>query len=233
MIMKLYSENKVSADFSNLTAHILFDNVLHEENIAIRNIWQKGDNCYFNVYFSSSGKTRVLDAHYIYDIFDHDSGRYYKDINLFIRDYVQRSGEEKHLPPTPRQENKIEQNYYLLREIAPEIVILAFFATLSLTLSDVKQRVVFDFVRRFLSSNADISSTYVEAYIKTLRLDEDAFYHALSQLNAKASERLKELASDAAKISAADGVIHYQEKLFLAELLQHLRTLNIVPDFEL
>lgn len=232
MIMKLYSESKASADFSNLTANILFDNVLHEENIAIRNIWQKGDNCYFNVYFYSSGKTKVLDVHYIYDILDHDSGRYYKDINKFIEEYVKRSSSNTTRQPVLREGEKIEQNYFLLQKIAPEIMVLAFFARLSSSLYEVKLSVVTDFIRRSIPNGNALPSQYIEAYYKSLKIDEQAFYDALNQLDTQNVERMKELASDAAKISAADGVIHYQEKLFLAELLQHLRNFDIIPDFE-
>ena len=121
MIMKLYSESKASADFSNLTANILFDNVLHEENIAIRNIWQKGDNCYFNVYFYSSGKTRVLDVHYIYDILDHDSGRYYKDINKFIEDYVKRSTSLEVSPPICAKVNKLSKIIFFCKKLLPKL----------------------------------------------------------------------------------------------------------------
>lgn len=226
MIMKLYSESKASADFSNLTANILFDNVLHEENIAIRNIWQKGDNCYFNVYFYASGKTKVLDAHYIYDILDHESGRYYKDVNLFIKDFIKKSAEPQQKPLLRRGE-KIEQNYLLLQEIEPEVIILTFFSRLSTTLYAVKQRVIIDFIRRHVPDGKNLPDQYIEAYIKTVELSDESFYDALNALNAEKVERLKDLASDAAKISAADGVIHYQEKLFLAELIQHLRSLDV------
>ena len=234
MIMKPYSENKVSADFSNLTANILFDNVLHEENIAIRNIWQKGDNCYFNVYFYSSGKTKVLDTHYIYDIFDHDSNRYYKDINRFIRDYVQRASQKPKTSPVLKDGGKIEKNYLRLQSLYPEIVILSFFARLSSALSDVKFRVVIDFIRKHLPNGTELPISYIEAFLKSIELSDETFFDSLDKLSdAYPVAQLKDLAADAVKISAADGVIHYEEKLFLAELLQRLRLLEIIPDFEL
>ena len=45
-------------------------------------------------------------------------------------------------------------------------------------------------------------------------------------------EHIEYLVHEAAKISAADGAIHYEEKRFLAELLQSLREHGLEPDIE-
>ena len=77
-----------SSNFTQLKANILFNNTLREEPISIRNVWKKGANYYFDVLFYASKQTRVLDISYFHDIYDTKTRRYYKDMQLFIKDLI-------------------------------------------------------------------------------------------------------------------------------------------------
>ena len=229
-----------SSTFSRLKANILFKNTLREEDIAIRNIWKKGANYYFDVLFYASGQTRVLDMSYFHDIYDTETQYYYKDMQVFIKDFENIKNESKkqqairsnHQQNRNWDEDKAAQHYQCLNKIRPEVTILKFFARLNPNLSEVKQRVIIDYIKDSEPTTMDFGRQYVEAFVETVPYGKDEFYESLDKLEHHNEEHIERLAREAAKISAADGAVHYEEKRFLAELLQSLREHGLEPDIE-
>lgn len=235
--------DRQSSNFTRLKANILFNNTLREEPISIRNVWKKGANYYFDVLFYASKQTRVLDISYFHDIYDTKTRRYYKDMQLFIKDFEAAKAEQDtrqalSTPDEPLQQNrpwnedKAASHYQYLNEIRNEAIILKFFAKLNPNLADVKQRVIIDYIKSAKPNTANFSRQYIEAFVATLPYDKDDFYDSLDKLEHTNEEHIEYLVHEAAKISAADGAIHYEEKRFLAELLQSLREHGLEPDIE-
>lgn len=218
--------------FHNLVANILFNNQLHEEDIAIKNIWKKGSNRYFNVYFYNSRQTRILDANYFHDIYDLDSGRYYKDMEVFSLDFLSVEREHKERSREETKSEKIENSFRYLESLRAEVTILAFFARLNNSLQNIKNNVVSDFIRRRQPKSVVMSEQYVDAYVKSMTPTKDDFYEALHNLKHKDVKEVEDLACEAVKISITDGTVHYDEKIYLAELFQTLRDYGIEPDIE-
>ena len=224
--------------FENMKANILSNNTLCEEPIAVRNIWKKGHNCYFDILFHDSGRTKVLDASYIHDIYDLDTLCYYKDMALFARDFEEERQKIKHDAPVREQKNRLwnedkaASRYRYLDEIRPEITILKFFASLNPNQAEVKQRVIMDYIKDIRNLSTDFSQQYIEAFIQTLPAGENDFYDSLEKIENRHEDHIERLVREAVKISAADGAIHYEEKRCLAELLQSLREHGIEPDIE-
>ena len=232
-----------SSTFSRLKANLLFKNTLREEDIAIRNVWKKGSNYYFDVLFYATRQTRVLDISYFHDIYDTETRHYYKDMQLFIKDFEAHKSEQDtsralSTPDEPAQQNrnwnedKAASHYQYLNEIRNEAIILKFFAKLNPNLADVKQRVIIDYIKDAQPATANFSRQYIEAFVETLPYGNDDFYDSLDKLEHTNEEHIEHLVYEAAKISAADGAIHYEEKRFLAELLQSLREHGLEPDIE-
>ena len=216
--------------FYNLVANILFNNELHEEKIAVRNVWAKGREDYLNVYFYATGKTKVLDAKYFHDIYDLSTGRYYKNIKRFIAEFGQVQSERRKQTLETKTE-KIEKNYRSLEDIRPEIEVLVFFSLLDPGLEHVKIKVILDYIGQY-KLPAELSEQYAEAYVRSLTPGIGDFYRDMEKLAGTPAERLDRLAREAVKISASDGVIHYEEKIYLAELFEILRGYGVEPDVE-
>lgn len=45
------SENSCSLDFYNMLVHIVFKNRVSEENVAVKNAWEKNGTLFFDLYF--------------------------------------------------------------------------------------------------------------------------------------------------------------------------------------
>lgn len=217
--------------FYNLIANLLFNNELHEENIAIRNVWQKGDANFLNVYFYSTKKSKVLESNYFHDIYDLSTEKYYKDINAFIEEFLE-TQKRHELQKQDTKDEKVEIRYTYLENFRPAVLILIFFSRLNPNLMNVKINVIKEYIKSKQPKAEKFSNQYIEAYIKSITPSIDDFYQSLEELKRYSSEDVEDMAREAVKISVTDGVVHYEEKIFLAELFQALREYGITPDIE-
>lgn len=213
--------------FYNIDAHIKLNQRLKKENIAVRGIWQKGDNTYFKVYFYSTKETKALDAHFIYDLYDKNTEHYYKDIKQFVAEYQEIMASREKNIANAKKSVQIEQNFTTLQTILPEIIILMFFTLMRTEMIEVKLSVVKDFIKKHQPQAAHLSEQYIEAFIRAQTINVDAFYKSMEQLIYHDENILNDLLTDVVKISATDGAIHYIEKLYIAEIMQFYRDKNI------
>lgn len=220
-----------SLAFYNLIANLLFNNELHEENIAIRNIWQKSGANFLNVYFYSTKKSKILESNYFHDIYDLSTEKYYKDINVFIEEFLE-TQKRHELQKQDTKDEKVEIRYTYLENFRPAVLILIFFARLNPNLMNVKINVIKEYIKSKQPQAEKFSNQYIEAYIKSITPSIDDFYQSLEELKRYSSEDVEDMAREAVKISVTDGVVHYEEKIFLAELFQALREYGITPDIE-
>lgn len=217
--------------FYNLVVHLLSKNKLVEENVAVKNIWQKNGLVFFDLYFYRTKKSQVVDSAFIRDVLDLSNEKYYNSSELFIKDYCAFTSavEEKNNETGPAE---MEFNFGHLDAIRDDVVILTFIAKCNLNFTEIKTRVIRDYVNRCLPHTKTLSDQYIGSYLKDLSPNEDHFFKALDNLKSKTPEQAETLVREAVKIAVSDGAIHYGERIYLAEIIQALREYGIEPDIE-
>ena len=93
--------------FYSMLVHLRTGSRQAEENVAVKNIWQKDNLVFMDLYFYRSKKSQVIDSVYVKDIFDLSTEKFYASPELFIRDYCafvssQGCETESELPETPQ-----------------------------------------------------------------------------------------------------------------------------------
>ena len=76
-----------SDKFYNMEIHIIKGDQLYAENVAIRNIWEKDDGTFFDIYVHRLKKSFVFDSLFIKEIADLNNNVKYQSISSFINDY--------------------------------------------------------------------------------------------------------------------------------------------------
>ncbi len=226
-------EQSSNPDFYNVVVHLVYNNNMIEETVAIKKIWKKGEFLFLDLYFYRTKKSRVINAAFIHDLLDLTTEKYYDDMNLLYLDYLSRKEETRQeeaeeLPPLEKA-----FDFKSLDNIRDDIVILIFIAKCSRFFSDVKLRVIADYMNRHNTKAQLLSDKFIAAYLQEHNPDEDDFYHALDNLRSKTPEQAAELAAEVIKISLSDGCLQYSERLYLAEIMQALREFGLCPDIGL
>lgn len=211
-----------------MLVHLIKNNRLFEENVAIKNVWQKEGNTFLDIYFYRNQKSYVFDALFVHDILDLTNEKYYQNIDDFVADFRQESDPE----PEP-EEPSLAVDKNIFQPIYVDLVIMSFIGGCGGNYNHVKKRIVFEYIKKQLPSTANLSRQYVETYIDSLKPREDEFYQALKDLNSKSQDAVETLSRELMKICLADGHLMYLEKMYLAELLQVLRDLGVRVDLGL
>lgn len=226
-------ENGVSCPlhFYNMLVHLISGSKISEENVAVKNIWQKDNLVFLDLYFYRTKKSQVIDSVYIRDIMDMSNEKFYASVELFIRDYCeyisnQDCETESELPEAPSLDFKH------LEAIKDNLVILTFMAKCTANFNKIKNKAIRDYINRCLPQSRALSDQYISSYLKDLNPDSDNFFNAVDNLKAKSPEEVEELVREALKISASDGAVSYTERLYLAEIIQALREYGIEPEIE-
>ena len=211
------SENSCSLDFYNMLVHIVFKNRVSEENVAVKNAWEKNGTLFFDLYFYRAKRGKLLDAALVRDLYDLNTEKYYYSAQNFYQDFLQ----SRRLAAEQAEEIKkpapVVIDVKQLEAVRDDLIILIFLAKC-------------EYITRVRPQSQALSEQYVNSYLKSLNPDEEDFYRSLNNLKAKTPEEAAALAVDAFKVSAADGAVLYNERLYLAELLQTLREYGLEPD---
>ena len=83
------SENSCSLDFYNMLVHIVFKNRVSEENVAVKNAWEKNGTLFFDLYFYRAKRGKLLDAALVRDLYDLNTEKYYYSAQNFYQDFLQ------------------------------------------------------------------------------------------------------------------------------------------------
>lgn len=217
--------------FYNLVVHLQANNKLTEENVAVKNIWQKNGMVFFDFYFYRTKKSQVVDSAFIRDVLDLTNEKYYNNVGLFIKDYClfTSSIDEKR---ESGETAPIKFDFGHLEVLRDDVIILTFMAKCNLNFTDIKTRVIRDYVNRCLPQTKTLSDQYLSSYLKDLVPTEEDFFCAVENLREKTPEQVEVLVREAVKIAASDGAVHYEERIYLAEIIQTLREYGIEPDIE-
>lgn len=211
--------------FYNMLIHLIKNNKLYEENVAVKNVWEKDGNTFLDIYFYRNSKSYIFDAVFIHDILDLTNEKYYKDIAAFVKDFYS-AGDA--LPQTESSAPLIDKKIF--EPIDVDLVIMSFIANCCGSYTPLKRKIIFDYILRLIPQAKNLSRQYLETYIDSLKPIEETFFKALSDINFKNIPAVEHLCREVLKIGLADGRLHYKEKLYLAELLQLCREAGIEID---
>lgn len=224
------SEDFCNLDFYNMLVHIVFKNRVAEENVAVKNAWKKNGTLFFDLYFYRAKKGKLIDAALVRDLYDLNTEKYYYSAQNFYQEFLQSrelaaEQSEKKLKASP-----VVIDIKQLESIKDDLIILTFMAKCNSSFTDIKMKTIRNYITRLRPQTETLSEQYINTYLKGLNPDEDDFYLSLINIKSKTPEEATALAAEAFKVSASDGAIMYNERIYLAELLQALREYGLKPD---
>ena len=56
--------------FYNMMLHLIKNNKIYEENVAVKNVWEKDGNTFLDIYFYRRRKSYIFDSVFVHDIYD-------------------------------------------------------------------------------------------------------------------------------------------------------------------
>lgn len=224
------SENFCNLDFYNMLVHIVFKNRVSEENVAVKNAWEKNGTLFFDLYFYRAKKGKLIDAALVRDLYDLNTEKYYYSAQNFYQEFLQsREIAAAHADKKPKA-NPIVVDVKQLESIKDDLIILTFMAKCNSSFTEIKIKTIRNYITRLRPETKTLSEQYINAYLKDLNPDEDDFYLSLINIKTKTPEEATALATEAFKVSASDGAVMYNERIYLAELLQALREYGLEPE---
>lgn len=215
--------------FYNLLAHIKYGDDVHEVNVALKNIWDHGGNIMLDLYFYRDKSSKVMDSAYIKDILDLNTEKLYTSCTDLLQDY-----KEKNAPQTQREKNPVLKrqpvNLELLEVLKDDIVILLFVAKCIDYFSEIKKKTILQYIEQHHPHPQSLSKNYIDVCLKSLHPTKEEFYQAVENMRQKTPEEAEDLVQAVVKICISDGFLAYEEKVYLAEILQILREQGVEPD---
>lgn len=219
--MVLYRENTMSEatdKFYNMQVNLIKGGRIYAEKVAVKNIWEKEDNVFLDLYFHRLNKSIVFDSVFVHDIIDLNRDKYYKDIHDFIKDF---NAAKEVVLPLPVQEEKKKNN--ILGGIENDIVLLLFMSRVLGHKETLKDKIVCGYIARTVENAENLSEKYLNNYISSINPTVEDFYAALKNIKSKNPQQAQALLKEIVKICLSDGYLHYAEKMYLADIIQMLR----------
>ena len=217
---------KENLRFYNMIIHLIQNNKLYEENAAIKKVWQKEGTTFFVIYFYRTRKSYVFDSAFIHDLLDLSNERYYKSPAAFVVDY----GREETLEPPSEPEDGQLIDKKLFEPLEADLILMTFMANICDSFSPIKETIIYDYIIEKIPATENLSQQYVNAYLQGIKPAREDFYKALEAVSAKNPDEAEEMVKEIVKICLADGQLHYNEKLYLAEIFQTLREQGVEPE---
>ncbi len=209
---------KATDKFYNMQVNLIKNGRVYTENVAIRNIWEKEQNIFLDIYFHRLQKSFIFDASFIRGIMDVSREKIYTDINAFVADF---RAESSISAPKPLEENKKDNG--CLTPVDTDMVILSFMAKVWGDKSKIKDKIIIDYIQTTVAAAQNLSETYLRGYISNFQPEVEDFYTALKKIKAKQPKQAERLLREAIKICLSDGCLHYAERMYLADIIQVLR----------
>ena len=219
-----------SMRFYNMLVHLTSPGrKVIEENVAVKNIWQKNSLVFLDLYFYRTKKSHIVDSVYLRDVMDMSNEKFYSSAKEFIADYCAYTStiEEHH-----QEETSQIFDFRHLETIKDNLIILTFIAKCTADFNQVKLASIRKYINKKLPQTKTLSEQYLNNYMEELTPNENIFFEAVSNLKSKTPEEVEELIKEALKISAADGALSYQERYYIAEIIQALREYGLEPNIE-
>lgn len=214
--------------FYNLLVHINFGDGIKEENVALKNIWEHSGNIMLNLYFYKDKNSKVIDAAYVKDILDLSTEKLYTSCSALLRDY--NAYKEQQTQSQEQSARKLPVNLELLEVLKDDIVILVYIAKCIDYFSDIKKKTILQYIEQHHPQPQSLSKNYIESCLKSLHPTTEEFYQSVENLKQKTPQEAEDLVQAVVKICISDGFLAYNEKIYLAEILQILREQGVEPD---
>lgn len=209
--------------FYNVQADIFLDGRLQNRNIAIRNIWEKEDNLFLDIYLYDEQKSLIVDAVFIKKIINLNNNKVYLSREDFLRDFEGYKETKKEDPIELRNAKGLKY----LKQLGDDLIILSFIANHHIDLSEIKIFSIEDYITQIKPEARALSSNYIRNYIMELSPTEENFYEALENIKSKTPQEAINLFQECVKLCYSDGYLDYKERLYLAEIMQTLREYNV------
>ena len=208
--------------YNNMTVRLINKGRLFNKNVAIKNVFHKENDIYFELYFYKTNRLLILNSLNICDLLDLDSDRYYKSVKEFYDEYHQ--VDEDQIGNINLGTNKLLSNLEL------DIVILMFLAKKCGECTKLKSNLIEEYIFSLIDfSNAD-RLRYVQGVLLEINPTIANYYNQLNKINSKTPQELYKLLECALKVCRSDGALIYNEKLYLSEFMQALRNEGVNID---
>ena len=217
--------------FYNLLAHIKSGEAISEENVALKNIWDHSGNIMLNLYFYRDKSSKVIDSAYVKDILDLSTEKLYTSCSVLLRDYYEQR-EQRQITDNAKQ-TKYISGLERLSVLKDDLIILLYIAKCVDYFTEMKKQTILQYIEEHHPQPQSLSQNYVDSCLKTLTPTTEEFYEAVENLSRKTPKEAEELVQTVVKICISDGFLTYNEKIYLAEILQILREQGLEPDIGL
>jgi len=210
--------------FYNMLVRLVHHNRLFEERAAVKKVWEKDKSIFFDLYFYRNHKSYVFASQFVRSLTDLTNEKLYKTPEAFFAEYLQ---------DTPDDSSGEKKNFIidkkLFEPLDVDLIIMRFMSSCEENLTVVKEQIIYDYIRKKIPAARGLSRQYISSYLSGIQPQEKDFYQALSDIVKKSPEDAEELVKETIKICQSDGQLHYNEKLYLAEIFQILRENGVNP----
>ena len=208
--------------FYNMQVNLIKNGKIYNERAAIRNIWQKDNTTFLDIYIYRINRSYVFDSVFVHDITDNSREKYYKDIRKFVADFY-----ATNVTTEQPEKNCNGNNDKIFSSIEDDLIILRFMSEVWKDKKEIKDKIIIEYIRNTVRSSQKLSDIYLEKYIDKIHPDIRDFYEAISKLRAKSPQQAEYLLKEAAKLCLSDGYLEYHERMYLADLMEILRTYGL------
>ena len=215
--------------FYNMTASLVNQNKIYEENVAIKNLWEKDGGMFLDIYFYRTQKSYIIDSLYIHKVVDLVTEKVYASPAEFLKDYYDETAPLT--KATSKKVSLIDKKIFSPLEVP--IILMTFIAKSCDNFTLIKMRIIYNYILENIPDIKALSEQYVFTYLESLDTNETTFYNALSKIKDISAKKNDIIFKEVLKIAFADGQLHYLEKFYLAEYIQTLREQGIVLDVKL
>lgn len=220
---KLESAKSVAKSISALVGIYYEDKngKVTKRKITIRRIWQRGKEVLVDGFCHEVKAPRIFMASRIQKIFDIKNKKAYNDPKKFLLGKIAAVTDQGGMGKTSAAK--------IIETVRDELSALTFLAKIDDNFDPNELKVILEYVRK-LSGGAKYDSAEVREYIERLYPDEECFYEAMEDILDKDVDFITAFVETFVKLILADGLVHDDEREFLAELLQILREEGIEID---
>lgn len=208
---------KATDRFYNMQVSLLKDGRVYTEKVAITNVWQKDSGTFLGFYFHNVEKSLIYDSAFVRDIWDLNCDKIYADVDEFIADFYSNTNTEGE----KNKQSKTDEG--VLSSVKNDVVILLFMARGLEYTNIIKEKIIFSYIQNRVKAASSFSEQYLHNFIKGLKVSQKDFYMALKQLKSKKPKDAEFLLKEIVKLCLSDGQIHYNERMYLADIVQTLR----------
>ena len=205
--------------FYNMQVYLIKSGKLYAEDVAIRNIWEKEDGIFFDIYVHRLKKSFVFDAVFIKEIIDLNSNVKYQSIESFINDYNNSKKDivDDICPKPIKSENSV------LNRIRNDLILLVFMADAWGSEGKIKDKIIYDYIVNEVVAAQNFSKQFIANFVSKLQPESEDFYDALRSIKSKTPKQAERLLKEIVKICRVDGQMHYKERMYLADIIYTLR----------